>query len=137
MTMDLIHRGYGTFHLSLRGTIELACRRGLTSWGAWHHYHNDDPAYASLDYVRVEITRSVNGKRVFQAIDVHKARLDAYRNAGLAWRRHPLMIARTWAYKIALSETFGFPLESADGSEWAEILESIVEVLDWPSGNGT
>lgn len=135
--MSLIHRGLNTFHLSIKGAIELACRRGLNSWGAWCYYHDDDPVYASLDRVSVEITLSVAGRQEFRAVDVPKARLDRHHNKGPAWKRHSLVMAKTWAYKIAFSETFDFPLESVDGSEWGEIVESIAEDLDWPSREGT
>jgi hypothetical protein len=122
----LVFRTPTKWVLSQVGAVTLASRRGLDSARTWFIYRDDVPDYDHLDYVKVEMHTSEG----FRSVDVTKARLDEHRHAGLAWTRYPIEMAKGWAIKLALAEVFGFPLESADGSEWTAIIDAIVEDLD-------
>lgn len=116
--------------LSLDGALALAKARGLTALLVTAHFQQVDvsePAYEDLTYIKVFV---FTGPTV-TTVTVFKERIDEHRLAGnpKVWAEHPLIMAKNWASKIALGETFRFPLESSLGAEWPEIAEQVVEEI--------
>ena len=129
--------------LSLDGALAIAQARGLVSLGVTFIFKADCGRVAvydaigacasaalkgfdDLDFVRVWLGRH---ESTTAWVEVTKTEIDEHRNAGRAWKHHEFTMAKVWAVKIALSQTFNFPLESDTGKEWPEILEQVVEEL--------